>query len=485
MQHTRHLAWLLVLASAHSLALQPRATDVLVIPSGRTSIAIANPSFELDSIKGAGAPVYAASGAPWGWTPRAGSTGTRGLLAPNAVASDAFYPGNTAGFHGRNVAFLWGGDSEIQQTLHETLRANTRYTLSLDSGTRASTGGAFGGYQVRLETEDGTPIGDWTGVNRNLAPAAQFATISRTFQTGPAPAGVGKRLRIAMRVATSQGYADLDNVRLSRSNAAPIARGTPINVFLVVGQSNAMGWNSDAAKLDARNRHYADAPNTNALLGYRFHGIGAPANNGSMGLLDTQGSGYNGNFDGFGPELSLGTDLAVGLGNKPVAIIKYAVGAAGLQQNFRKVGATGSKLYDPMMTHVNAMLRQLRAMGYSPRVRAFFWLQGETDALYGTSHLYEANITRFMADIRQDTASPLLQFYFTQLDPNMPTLQGKPGTLAVNAALNAVSSTNPCDIQVIRTDDIRAPFTDGIHYTADQTITIGQRWAAAFLARNL
>lgn len=471
MIRTRHLAWLLTLLAGSA--------------SAQTTIDIVNNSFENDPITGANAPVFMVAGAPSGWMTHPNYPGARGLLAPNAVADDKFYPGATSGFHGDKVEFHWEGHSEIHQTLAETLRANTRYTLSLDSGTRASGGGAFGGYQIRLETETGKPVGHWIAVKNNLAPAGQFATISRTFQTGAAPAGLGEHLRIAMRLGTTKGYADLDNVHLVRVDATPIVAETPIDVVIVAGQSNAMGWGSDAAKLSAENRHYADAPNPHALLGYHYQGLGDPvASVGSMGLLDTQGSGFPGHFDGFGPELSMGTDLTVGIGNKPTAIIKFTVGGAGLNQNFRKVGATSTPYYSPMMTHIKTMLSQLRAMGYAPRLRAFFWLQGETDALYGTSHLYEANIIQFMADIRNDTASPWLQFYLTELNPNMPDLADKPGMLAVNAAMHAARQTNPCDIQVIPTDDISGNFADTIHYSANQSITIGQRWAAAFLARN-
>lgn len=450
----------------------------------QTAITVANHSFEIDPITGENAPAFVVDLVPNGWT-RDGQSGVVGLLAPNATGSNQFYPGTTAGFAGSKVMFQFDGASGIRQDLSATLLANTRYTIALASGTRGSAGGSFAGYDIRLETLSGALVGQWIGANNNLAPVASFANTTRTFVTGPAPAGLGEKLRIRLLQASpGSGYTDLDNVRVTYSPATPHAAGTPIDVVIVAGQSNAMGWSSNAAQLSAGNRHYADAPDTRALLGYRFKGLNAPAANvGSIGQLATQGSGFDGHFDGFGPELSMGSDLAIGT-DRRIAIIKYTVGAAGLEQNFKKTNPTGQPLYGVMISHIETMLTQLRNQGYVPRLRAMFWLQGETDALYGSSALYASNIRQFMSDVRDDTGAPWLQFYLTELNRNMPALTNAPGATVVNQALASVASEHPCDVQVIPVQDIKEPFADSIHYNANQSITIGQRWAAAYLARN-
>jgi hypothetical protein len=452
----------------------------------QTPISIVNHSFETDAITGSTAPAYSVGGAPTGWV-ATGTSGARGLLAPNATSSDAFYPGATSGFDGNKVEFHYAGAAGIRQTLGETLAAGTRYTLTVATGTRATKNGApFGGYDIRLDTESGALVGSWIGAGRNPAPLLQFADTSRSFVTGPAPSGLGERLRISLSMpGAGNSYADLDNVRLTKAAEPRAAGDDAIDVVIVAGQSNAQGWGANAAQLSGANRSYADAPDPRALLGYRLKNLPDPLDNvGSIGQLDTQGAGFAGNYDGFGPELSLGSDLAAA-GPHRIAVIKYAIGSAGLQQNYKKLSPTGVAHYAPMIDHVKAMLGQLTAQGYTPTIRAMFWLQGETDAL-DTSHapLYAANIKQFITDVRSDLAAPDLPFHLTEINPNMPTLKGLAGTTKVNDALLAAAQADPTRVFFITTRDIKTGFADATHYSADQTIDIGRRWARSYLSHS-
>ncbi|KRD31438.1 hypothetical protein ASE35_15680 [Lysobacter sp. Root916] len=456
--------------------------------SAQTAIAINNPSFETDPIAGAQAPVFQIR-VPTGWTAVGPSQGS-GLLAPNATSNDTFYPGATYGFDGNQIAFRYQDGGALEQVLSERLQANTRYTLSVASGTRAPDAQGrdlFAGYDIRLETENGHLVGAWSGIGRNLAPSAQFTDTTRMFDSGPAPAGVGERLRIRLRqVVPNYGYTDLDNVRLSKT-PLPARATLPIDVVIVAGQSNAHGWTARSDQLGTANAPYALWPDSRALLGYHQRSISdAVANIGSMGQLDTQGSGFSGNYDGFGPELSLGGDLAA-LNKAPIAVIKYAVGGAGLYYGFQKRNPAGYEaLYPPMIQHIQTMLAQLRAQGYTPRLRAMFWLQGETDAIYGGAAQYEANIKQFIADVRTDIEAPELQFYLTQINPYMPAFASYQATVhQVNMGMVNAAAADPSRVFFVATDDIRCGFApDGIHYTANQTIAIGQRWANLYLRFN-
>lgn len=103
--------------------------------SAQTAIAINNPSFELDPIVGPQAPA-ASVRVPSRWT-ATGANSISGLIAPNAAGSDAYYPGATFGFDGQKAAFHYADGGGLEQLLSERLQANTRYTLSVASGTRA------------------------------------------------------------------------------------------------------------------------------------------------------------------------------------------------------------------------------------------------------------------------------------------------------------------------------------------------------------
>ncbi|ALN89844.1 sialate O-acetylesterase [Lysobacter gummosus] len=450
-------------------------------PASAAEVAIVNPSFEQDSFAGE----FTVTNAVGGWR-ALGEGGQRGLLAPDAPGTQTFYSGATPGFDGKNIEFHWNGQSGIEQVLTERLQANTRYTLTVASGTRNGGGGKFGSYDIRLTTETGKPVVSWSGASRNLAASGTFADSSRSFETGPDPAGLGERLRIQLRGSSlADTYADLDNVRLTATAVAARPASTPIDVFIVSGQSNSHGWGANSAQLSQANRHYADAPDPRALLGYRQHLLGdALASVGSMAQLDTQGSGFKENFDGFGPELSLGSDYAVG-GDKPVAIIKYSVSLAGLAHNFVKTGAIGAPLYPTLIQQIQAMLAELRSQGYAPTLRAMFWLQGESDVVFGTAASYGVNLGRFIADVRADVNAPQLQFYATQINPNMPAFADpamRTGMQQVNAGMVQAATADPQRVFYVRTDDISAGFADGTHYSADQTIDIGRRWAARYLS---
>lgn len=453
------------------------------------SLSIVNPSFESNLVQGPNAPVFEIrTSAPTGWSYVSDPQAVRGLLAAGS-SGGVYYPGNAQGMDGANAYFTVNGPGRITQTLTETLQPNTTYTIALSSGSRA-TNETFGGYEIRLETMSGKLVGTWSGASRNLAATGTFATTSRSFTTGSTPIGAGEALRITVGQAggISGAFTDLDNIRITATAAAPRPTGTPIDVFLVAGQSNAHGWQANAAQLSAQNQHYAVSPETGALLAYRQKLLGDPQySSGSIGALGTQGSGFAGRFDGFGPELAAGSDLASAQ-NTQVALLKFAVGSAGLNANFRKTGPTDPNpshhLYATMLATFQESLQQLRDQGFDPQLKGLFWLQGENDTGSDAS-LYAANIAQFVSDLRADLDSPELKIFLTEINGNMPVLRDNPiqaaGTLLVNAGMQSLATLDP-NVWFVPTGDITSGFADGIHYSADQTILIGQRWADSYLA---
>lgn len=489
------LSWKFTIAGKKEPALvvavpSMRALSILMLSALTVTaapIVIVNAGFEADVVAGPEAPFFEVrAAAPSGWNHVEGTGGASGLLDPLASAKAGktdYYPAAAPGFEGSRVCFFHG-DGAIRQTLGSKLAANTTYTLSVATGTRLK--GTFGGYTVTLDTESGALIGSWTGVNRNIAKPGAFADTTRSFTTGPNPPGLGEKLRITLAQgngkASAADYTDLDNVRLSAVSATPRPSQCPVDVFFVAGQSNAHGWGANAATLSPANRHYANAANPWALLAYRERNLPEPEDNtGSPGTLGVQGAGFSGNFSGFGPELSAGSDLAKAT-NGRIAVIKYAIGSAGLEQNLRKTAPTAKPHYEAMLGFFRTSLDELRKQGYKPRLKGLFWLQGETDALSGGSSRYGANMTQFIADIRTDLSAPDLKFFLTEINGRMPALQSHPGTAEVNAGMKSCAASDPL-VRFIPTSDIASGFADAIHYSADQQIEIGRRWAKAWSAK--
>jgi hypothetical protein len=192
-----------------------------------------------------------------------------------------------------------------------------------------------------------------------------------------------------------------------------------------------------------------------------------------VGQLSTEGAGYSGNFSGFGPELSAGSDLAVRFG-KPIAIVKFASGGADLRTQFLK---SANLLYPRLIAEITNSLQQLIDQGYTPTVKGFFWLQGESDAMLNPS-TYAADIAQFVSDVRTDLNAPALQFVLTEINPNLPAFSlSQAGVAQVNQAMTSLTKTDS-NVRFVETADITNSFADAVHYSADQIITVGQRWAA-------
>jgi hypothetical protein len=365
----------------------------------------------------------------------------------------------------------------ISQILPTTLNSNTTYTLSAQVGNRNI--GLWGGYHIALETTNGTVVGDWTGENNNIAAPGTFATTSRSFTTGPNPPGVGQPLEIVLEQAAPEknSYSDFASVLLATMPATPHAQGTPIDVYVCAGQSNAHGWQANPANLSRDNLHYVNAPDARALFAYQANLVTQKNfySQGSVGQLSTEGAGYAGNFSGFGPELSAGSDLAERFG-KSLAIVKFASGGADLDTQFAK---SANFLYPRLIAEVTNSLAQLIAQGYTPTLKGLFWLQGESDALLNPS-TYATDIGQFVSDVRTDLKVPTLQFVLTEINTNLPAFAlSQAGVAQVNQAMTSLTNTDP-NVKFVTTADINYGFADTVHYTADQIIKIGQRWAAAF-----
>ncbi|MFD0892062.1 hypothetical protein KBB96_11595 [Luteolibacter ambystomatis] len=458
---------------------------VLATTAAARPVTIVNPGFEADAIAGENAPSFEARAtAPSGWSYVEGVGGICGLLDPKASTAAGkpdFYPPAVTGTEGSRVCFFFKNGA-IRQTLGEKLAPNTTYTLSVASGTRLK--GAFGGYSIVLDTTSGALVGSWTGANHNIAKPGSFAATSRSFTTGPNPPGLGESLRITLAQEPGKpdadDYADLDDVRLMAVSAATRPTKCPVDVFFVAGQSNAHGWKADATALSPNNRHYADTPDSRALLAYRERNLPEPVDcTGSIGLLGVQGAGFGGYFSGFGPELSLGSDLAKGV-NGRVAIIKYAIGSAGLEQNFIKAHPTAKPHYEAMLAHFRSSLAELQKQGLEPQMKGLFWLQGETDSGGGEAARYGENMKRFIADLRVDLGAPQLRFFLTEINGQMPALKPRAGVAQVNEGMKACAAADPL-VRFIPVSDIDSGFADAIHYSADQEIEIGRRWAKAWL----
>lgn len=248
--------------------------------------------------------------------------------------------------------------------------------------------------------------------------------------------------------------------RQNTGSATPVAYDTVI----LAGQSNAKG-NALLADLSA--------PYNAAYPGVMFYNSTSIDHRsrvwGPLGPV-TNVSGY-----GFGCEVSLGRDLDADAGWPNVAIYKCAQGSTSLAANWNPAGPgrNWSEITDVYDRAVNA----LPNVGDSLNVRAFVWIQGESDTtLLADSLAYQANLTAFVAAVRTKWGAGL-PFWIVRL-----TTPNSFGAYEDNviAAQNAVAAADP-DVYIIAPT---SPLPDGVHFSAAALVQLGQNLAADIIAEG-
>ncbi len=205
------------------------------------------------------------------------------------------------------------------------------------------------------------------------------------------------------------------------SNVSYAGENETIDVFLLAGQSNMVGFSrlsllDDKYKKDYPNVLMYNGGDCNGLeknkLTYVHPGQGTGS---AMSLLGSEG---------FGPELGMASVLSSE--TRKIAFIKFAYGGTAIFQNPEVNntatnkdnwhgswdGATPGNLYKNFLSTVRNGLNALKEAGYSPVVRGFVYMQGETDGeiqfnndVYNAADAYEHNLTELFNAIREEVST--------------------------------------------------------------------------------
>ncbi len=271
---------------------------------------------------------------------------------------------------------------------------------------------------------------------------------------------------------------------------------TTIDVLIVAGQSNAVGFDAPAAEL----------PADSADLGVRFWWrVGDPppdefdSTSGSRAWRDLspQPKGtprpkenarrQYGNFKsadgGFGPEMGLVRRLAQGRSGSRLAVIKVAFSGTNLKDDWRpapearpEAGEVGA-CYRSLVQETRLALAAAREEGWTPRLRGLCWIQGESDSGPAASEAYAANMEGLITALRRDLNAPELPVLMAL---NTRFGKGKnPGVAAVANAQRLVASQ---DERAMYVDTAAATVANGAHFDAPGTLDVGRWFAEALLA---
>lgn len=231
--------------------------------------------------------------------------------------------------------------------------------------------------------------------------------------------GVGVTASASVNVTISNFNYSANNDLIEAYKAmAPARENKEIDVYLIAGQSNASGNTSV-------NLNNAAGVNPNYLYG--FNNIWYAGNAGanwkhdvSFGLARV---GLGEWATAMGAEVGMAEKLSTYYNpetGREAVFVKYAVGGTNLSDNVGGLNASDGNwcppsyfkthnkvneslsggLYTKFFQEFDEQWQVLKAMGYSPKVKGLFWMQGEADK--GIPSTYLELFKLFAADMRQD-----------------------------------------------------------------------------------
>jgi lysophospholipase L1-like esterase len=263
------------------------------------------------------------------------------------------------------------------------------------------------------------------------------------------------------------------------------------DLILVAGQSNAVGFDAYASELPA------DASDKDVMFWWR---VGDPppdefdvTSGGKWTHLQPQPKGspkdkkaeprQYGNFakaeGGFGTEIGLARELKAKEG-KPLAIIKAAFSGTAVAQDWNPDDpGIGGSCYRALVETVKSALAAAKDQNIELKFRALVWVQGESDATAAYAPLYTKNLAHLIKRLRSDLAAPEL---IALIGVNTRFGNGKnPNMPVVIASQKAVDAQDPLAVYV-DTEGAETLPPNHTHFTAQGTLEIGRRYAAALLA---
>ena len=188
-----------------------------------------------------------------------------------------------------------------------------------------------------------------------------------------------------------------------RRGVVPVA--SPVDLLVIAGQSNAGSYGTAGNTSDVpgylsgpMSDVFIWNPNTGAWMTYQ-------AGVTSACYLASGDPGFGSQI--WGMEAQLAWRFRQDNPAKPLYIVKESYSSTALDPVARASGrlvwkeTLAGELYDRLVSRVNAAKAALAAAGKTPAIRAFCWMQGETDATNSTTASnYGANLASFITAAR-------------------------------------------------------------------------------------
>jgi hypothetical protein len=174
-----------------------------------------------------------------------------------------------------------------------------------------------------------------------------------------------------------------------------------IDLFILAGQSNAQGWQGNAAY------YPTDPKGLDGKIRFFWKSPGIGDSGGKWTTLQKQGGRFPAGH--FGLEVTFARKLKEN-GYNP-AIFKYSLGSTSIASHWRQPGGGG--MYDDMVKLLATAVAHLKQEGHTVTFQGFIWIQGESDAQTRDLALaYEVRLKALINDVRtkivQTPAMPVI-----------------------------------------------------------------------------
>jgi hypothetical protein len=237
-----------------------------------------------------------------------------------------------------------------------------------------------------------------------------------------------------------------------------------IDLFIMGGQSNMQGWRSDAAQYPQSGIKFdADIP-------FYWEAVDYASSKGEWKTLGPQAGHFAKGH--FGPEIMFARQLKRS-GLNP-AIFKYSFGSSNLRDVWKAPGKGG--LYDKMTQQLKRAIELLKFQGHKVNIRAFIWIQGESDA--DTDKLAKAyyhNLRNMLNHFRRNIVKKPRLPILLGVDEQHPRVAIRPAVVAAQKKIAAEDSN------ISFTSMRGLEKSDVTHLTATGVIAHGERLYNSYL----
>ena len=263
------------------------------------------------------------------------------------------------------------------------------------------------------------------------------------------------------------------------------------DLILVAGQSNAVGFDASAAELPA------EAGDKEVMFWWRC-GDPPPDDHDSVSrgwtTLQPQPKSnpmakqsgvprQYGNFSnpagGFGPEMGLARELRTKT-HQPLAIVKVAFSGTGMTTDWdhQNAGPQGA-CYRALIEDTKLAIDKAAEKGIKLRLRAFVWVQGESDANAKDAPNYSRNLGEMIKSLRADLNAPEMM---ALVGVNTNFGAGKNAFMPVIVQQQQDLAKNLPHCTYVDTSGVT--YANGAHFDTKSTIEIGRRFANALIAAD-